>query len=194
MLSDNKIKRVRQTKFYSITEMNGVLATGVAAASAASTAEVDTDKGAVALNMADDESVNLFLRLPTHVDRNQNIRFYVVFSSVSTTTGDDFDFTLEYKELAYDGTDTIIADPATALDTDIPATTKGGTTANTLQTAGPGILNGLTLAEATRVLLLQLTGTILDAAADIYGIEIEYTWKQYKGARAGEDPVWQNKN
>jgi hypothetical protein len=98
-----------------------------------------------------------------------------------------------YEEVPLDGTVAMGATVNNALDTVIPATTKGGTTADTTQENGPGVINGGTLAEATEFLHIDLEADVADTAVDLLGIKVEYTPKWYKG-RQIESPEWQNKN
>ena len=100
---------------------------------------------------------------------------------------------MTYEAIPLDGTVATVATINDVLDTIIPATTKGGTTADTMQLAGPGILNGGTLAENIEFLHIDIDPTVADVVFDFHGLLVEYTPKFYKGHIA-ESPAWQNKN
>jgi len=192
-LSANKIKMCRQKIFIPARHFTlGAAGVDIGTIDPGVTfLEVGTS-GATALEMIEGEEIKGIVAIPSKCDRNNKIRFKVIFSSASTTDADDFVFTLTAVGVAPNGVDVITATPA-ALDTPIPATVKGAGAGNSIQAAGPGIMNGGTLADDDEFLILNLDATTADATVDLYGIQMEYTPKFYKG-HIVEAPAWQNDN
>ena len=193
-LSANKLKTVRQRTFLPVQAHGGFLGsaeTGLVDAGVTQAEVAAAGYGAAVF--AAGEQFCWFNLIPNDWDRNHNLYVSVVFTSASTTAADDFLFTCLYDAIVPNNDDVIIL-PATALDTIIPGDTTGtDATGDALKTTEPGIINGGTIAEAARYIAFVIDATTADAVPEVFGLEIEYTPKWYKGYK-GESPAFQNKN
>ena len=192
-LSANKIKMCRQKDFIPIRSL-------LLGAAGADTSMIDVGatylevgtSGIGALEMASGEEVKGMISIPNNWDRNNKLRFKVIFSSASTTDADVFAYTLTAVPIAPDNVDVVTATPV-ALDTAIASGTKGTGAGNSLQASATGIMNGGTIGDDDEFLILNLEAVTATTAADVYGISIEYTPKFYKG-HIVEAPAFQNDN
>jgi hypothetical protein len=154
-------------------------------------AEHGTNSGLASMELDEGEKIRGLLHLPSWFDRNHDLDIYVVFSSASVTALDDFEWLMLYEAISLDGTVPCVATVNDALDTVIPATTKGGTTADTMQQAGPGVIAGGTLDDDIEFLQIDLEADVADTAVDLFGILCHFTPKFYSG-RQDEASAWAN--
>jgi hypothetical protein len=188
-LSANKIKMVKQTKFISYAQM-GIVGDFVSmGVNGDSVAEVNSSNMGGVLLDTDGSSIAGLIQLPTECDRDNDIGIRVVFSSASTTAADKANWIVLYKALIPETT--VVEAAATALNTTIATDTIGDTTAHVLRQSPQGIINGGTLGDTVRYLIVDIEADDLDTALTFYGIELEFTPKFYKG-RITEAPAWAN--
>ncbi len=113
------------------------------------------------------------------MDVRHPLHITIVYTSDSTTTGDDIVNVISYGAIAVGEA---IGSPATALDTTIAATTWGGGTAWIIKESSTGVINGGTFTEGDFI-SFKILGTTNDMTAlHILGVSIEYTPKITRGA------------
>lgn len=193
-LSANKIKTVRQTRFYGILELGGLSIEQDATPlfesnlSTGADAEYLNSSGILSINMVAGETVSGFFNIPTDWDRENPIYARVVWTNAAAAGG-DVTFILLYKAVIPD-TDTL-ALPATALNTVLVADTK--LAAHVIQTTANGKIKAGVIGNTARFLAINLEADAFTTitSANVLGIEFEYTPKMYKG-RIVEAPAWSN--
>lgn len=133
---------------------------------------------------ADGDNVVTLIRIPDYWDREQKLRFRVIWTTASVTAADTIDWKILYNVAAVDA---IIPTTAAALSTVIAQDTVGGTTARVIKATANGILNAGVLPPLARYIVL--TVEMDDFAAGLtedkwfLGLEIEHTVRQSLGRR-----------
>ena len=193
-ISANKLKMVRQRTFLPVQSHGGFLGsaeTGLVDAGVTQAEVAAAGYGAAVF--ASGEQFCWFNLIPNDWDRDNNLYIRVVFTSASTTAADDFLFTCLYDAIVPNNDDVIIL-PATALDTIIPGDTTGtDATGDALKITEPGIINGGSIGNTATYIAFVIDATTADAVPEVFGLEIEYTPKLYKG-HVIQAPAWQNQN
>ena len=139
--------------------------------------------GMMSLKVANTNSINHVMAIPTDWDRRQDIKMRCLFAA--TAANGSSTPVLTYTQLI-SGTTVLIA-PATAIDTAIGAYTDVTTlTASQLMTTGWGIINAGTILDTADFLAFLLTfGVTAISYAYFLGIEFEYAPKFWQGLRGG---------
>jgi len=189
MLSTNKINFLRQRELLKWNTFDMRESTDTIGSMSTATvvpAEHDNDDvGGLDMGSANDKVATL-IAIPTHWDRDQHIRFKVVY--IPNTTGSP-DFAVKYTPLTANTTAMSVASSGTALDTVIPTDTI--IVADTLHKTEEGILNGGTLGNAVDYLMLSVDITTGITSTLFVGLEVEFTPKYYKGYQGPAGP-WSN--
>ncbi len=130
------------------------------------------------------DGASTLIGMPYDVDRKKQVRFRVFYTSTATTGTVTWKILYDQYVATSAGTAgaTVIAVPATALDTVVPAE-AGTTVANDLRVTGFGVINKNTLLDTADGLILAVTCT--DAAPiaglGLLGLEMRYTPRMTAG-------------
>ncbi len=160
-----------------------VTGAGIAAGDPVFTEQNATGISAISVAAAGD-TISTLLDL-SEVDITKQVRFRVIWTQTSTTATDSVDWLVLYTPIVL-GT-TVLVDPATALDTVIPAGNLSSGVADVIQASGFGIINRNTIPNTAEYLAVHVEadaiGTFSADEVKIVGLEMRYTPRRTAGPR-----------
>src|SRR3990172_1886257 len=140
------------------------------------------------------DTVTHVMMTPYDLDRTKQVRFRVWWTQTSTTATDAATFILLYTSIVESDnvagtltTGTTLVDPATALDTVIPALDLSTGVAYQAQATGFGIINRNTFTDTSALLAISVeldaVTTFTDDEPVFLGLEMRYTPRITAGPR-----------
>lgn len=165
-----------------------VLVEGICSAGAGAPAvlrEVGSSGNMAPMMAANDRVANL-IRIPREWDRSREILVRAVYTTISTTSTDGYDWLFVYDPVTTGiAGPSVAAIPGDALDTIIAEHFPANTTAGRLLKTAPGIMNKDKLIDAAEYLSfsMELNGT--DASEEIFlqGVEFEFFMDKIPGQK-----------